>query len=131
MTSGCRPVTALQRSMLLSSVRAPRSGEYVVQDVCITRENLDLTRLQQAWRRLAEAHPALRWRFLSDRSGAFLQCFEAESSVEWVDTTGELETVLRADCERGFDFAAGPPIRFTLLRTSNLTSTLILTCHHA
>jgi hypothetical protein len=36
------PLTSLQKSMVLSSMRSPRSGTYVVQDVCELPEDLDV-----------------------------------------------------------------------------------------
>jgi len=46
--------------MVLASLRTPRSGVYVIQNVCESDENLDAARLQRPWQAVAAAHPALR-----------------------------------------------------------------------
>ena len=55
-----RPLTAMQTSMVLASMRDPHSGVYLVQDVCETPEALDCARLRRAWRMVAGRQPALR-----------------------------------------------------------------------
>ena len=53
-------LSALQRSMVLSSLRSPRAGWYIVQDVCEVNHELDTDLLKEAWIRIADRHAALR-----------------------------------------------------------------------
>ncbi len=129
-------LTPLQAAMVLASLRAPRAGAYIVQDICDTSEEFDCTRLMTAWDTVAQRHPALR--SLID-SAALSQRPVPDPAVSWqeLDWSGldprasdcRLEAFLREDWERGFDFD-GVPIRFTLIRRAR-GSTLLWTAHHA
>lgn len=128
-----RPISSLQKSMVLASIRTPRSGIYIVQEVCELAENVDFGLLRQAWRTVAQRHAALR--AVIEFSGGNPTGLRAqeEPEISWQELDGktELSVFLRQDRERGFDFQSGTPIRFALLRTSQNSCTLIWTSHHA
>lgn len=138
---GLFPLTALQRAMVLASRQAPRSGLYVIQDVCESSRALDAERLRRAWRSVAQRHPALRTSLATAAGGELWQRNNAEAEISWqeLDWTGvppdekpeRLAAFLRRDWERGFDFDAGIPMRFALLRMPDHASVLIWTVHHA
>jgi hypothetical protein len=124
-------LSPLQTSMVLASLRAPRSGVYIVQDVCRFEEELDVPRLKQAWDMVAARHAALRSAI--DPAGLTLR-LDPNARYEWreLGDDQELETFLREDWGRGFNFDEGVPIRFALLRGAPEGRwTLVWTVHHA
>ena len=44
------PLTSLQETMVLATIRAPRSGVYMLQGVCELAEELNVPLLERAWR---------------------------------------------------------------------------------
>jgi amino acid adenylation domain-containing protein len=135
------PLTSLQRSMLLASMGAPRSGMYLVQDVVELGEDVDAGLLRRAWRIVAQRHPALRRAVeLEDSAPAWLRLQE-DPEIHWreLDWTGmsseeqkaRLESFVRQDRESGFHDWNGVPMRFAVLRTSSNSCTLIWSWHHA
>ena len=127
--------------MVLASRQAPRSGLYVIQDVCESDRALDTESLRSAWRSVAQRHPALRTSFVSAAGGELWQQVDEEAEIPWqeLDWTGvepdqradRLAAFLRQDSERGFAFDAGIPMRFALVRMPEHSSILIWTVHHA
>jgi non-ribosomal peptide synthetase component F len=124
------PLTAMQRAMVLASLRAPSSGAYVLQRICESREPLDMALLQRSWERVMDRHPALRSRVVRDADDAFRLRVEEAPEVPWGRLEmGNVADFLRADRELGFRFEDGVPIRFTLWQTP-MGSTLLWTVHH-
>src|ERR1039458_1209485 len=125
----------------LASRQAPRSGLYVIQDVCESAQDLDSQRLWSAWRSVAQRHPALGTSFVTDAGGDLWQRVNQDPEIPWqeLDWTGveptqkadRLAAFLRRDWERGFEFYAGIPMRFALLRMPEHSIILIWTVHHA
>ncbi len=135
------PLTSLQKSMVLASMRAPRSGVYILQDICELSESLDSELLEAAWHRVAQRHPALRTSVaVASGNKLFEQRVHQKPSISWrkldwssavaEQNQDRLEEFLREDRERGFDFDDHVPMRFTLIRTSERSHTLIWTIHH-
>lgn len=127
----CRPLTPTQTSMVLASMRDPQSGVYIVQDVCETAEELDVDLLQRAWRVVAGRHPALRTTIETRAGEPVGQRVQPEAEIKWHVEDRQLAEFLPADRARGFDFAQGVPMRFSVLRVPGGSSTLIWTSHHA
>ena len=133
------PLTSLQKSMALASLRAPRSGAYILQDVCELNEALDPELLESAWRQVAQRHTALRISIIRAED-KFLQREHVNPAIPWLrldwsdiapdQRQKSLDELLRQDSERGFIFDHGVPIRFTLIRNSERSHTLIWTVHH-
>lgn len=127
--------------MVLASRQAPRSGIYVIQDVCRSVQDLDTERLKTAWRSVARRHPALRASLVTTAGGEIWQRVDEEAETSWqeLDWTGvapdqepdKLAAFLRRDWERGLDFDAGIPMRFALLRMPEHACILVWTVHHA
>ena len=117
-------LTSLQQSLVLASMRAPRSGAYVIQEVCETTELLDIDRLQHAWRNMAARHEALRTSVETDSRGNLWQQVNETSQIPWQELAwngvptkeapSKLDGWLRTDRELGFDFRSGVPARVTL-----------------
>jgi amino acid adenylation domain-containing protein len=127
--------------MVLASRQAPRSGLYVIQDVCESVQDLDMELLKSAWRSVAQRHPALRAGFVTAAGSELWQRVNEEPEISWqeLDWTAvaphekphRLAAFLRRDRERGFEFDAGIPMRFALLRMPEHSGILIWTVHHA
>jgi amino acid adenylation domain-containing protein len=127
--------------MVLASVRAPRSGHYIVQEVCELAESVDIDLLRDAWRIVARRHAALRTSIeIIDGKPSRLRVHDVSElrfqEFSWIGLSGEaqqaqLAAFLRQDRESGFDFQGGTPIRLAVLRTSLSSSTVIWTSHHA
>jgi amino acid adenylation domain-containing protein len=127
--------------MVLASRLAPQRGLYVIQDVCESSEELDAELLQRAWRGVADRHPALVTSFVTGAGGDLRQRVTEGPEMSWQELdwttvtpdekTDRLTAFLRQDWERGFDFDAGIPMRFALLRLPHRASILIWTIHHA
>lgn len=132
-------LSSLQQSMVLASMRAPRTGVYLIQEVCETPERLDLDLLQRAWQRMAERHTALRTSIEIDSGGKLRQRVNlaeiAWQELDWSRAARDekplkLAAWLRNDRDRGFDFGAGVPARVTLIHWAG-SCTLIWSMHHA
>jgi amino acid adenylation domain-containing protein len=139
--SALLPIASLQKSMLLASLRAPRDGVYLVQDVCELDGAFDVRLLHSAWRAVVERHPAIRRAVcFRDRDPAGFR-FDHGAAEHWREEDytnlpaglqeGRIESLLRVDRERGFDFDGGAPVRVTVIRTSGSSVTLVWTIHHA
>ena len=134
------PLTALQQSMVLATLRAPRSSIYVIQQALELAENVNVGLLESAWRKVAERHPALRSSVVLFTEGRFRQrvhsnCATPIIRLDWSSVVpGEREPrlaeFLRQDWERGFNFEDGVPMRLTLIQHSQRSYTLIWTIHH-
>jgi amino acid adenylation domain-containing protein len=127
--------------MVLASIRAPGAGVYVIQDVCEMEELADPVRLQEAWRGIAQRHPALRTRIEAGSTGDLRQSVEPAPRYEWSEQdwstvpSSELDAklgrFLQQDRERGFHWEDGVPMRFAYIRTAKRNSILVWTVHHA
>jgi len=121
----------MQRAMVLASLRAPRSGAYVLQRIWERDEPWELPLLEIAWRRVIERHAALRTRISERADGTWAMQIEEVPPIVWeVSDGGDLADFLRADRERGFAFQDGVPMRLTIRPTPG-GSTLVWTVHHA
>ena len=132
------PLTNLQKSMVLASMRAPRAGIYVIQDVCELSEEIDTAVLRNAWERIAARHAALR---TGIDSATFVQTYQDSletfwQELDWSACSPEARETkwldwLRADRERGFALDGGVPLRFTFIRKAPQANLLVWTVHHA
>ena len=130
----------MQRNMVFAFMRDPRSGAYIVQDVCETPETFDLARLQCAWRVLAGRHSALRTMVQIDAEQQPWQWIADTPELPWneSDWTGvadedcktRLASFLNEDRACGFDFAGSVPMRMHLFHMPGGASVLIWTSHH-
>ncbi|MGD0774761.1 MAG: amino acid adenylation domain-containing protein [Candidatus Solibacter sp.] len=136
-----RPLSPMQRSMVLASLRGPRSGVYLLQDVCELAAEADLARLREAWRLTARRHQALRTRIEMSPRGEPHQAVEelppdVWQELDWRGLRAEeaqaaMADLLQSDRARGFRFEDGVPMRFVLIRMPGERSTIVWTLHHA
>ena len=135
------PLTPLQEGLAFhAAARAPGEPDpYVVQHTLGLAGPVDAGRLRAAAAALLDRHPHLRARFWQTEDGRVLQVVPAGGGVAWrdVDLGGlapdeqarRIALVAADERDRGIDLAAGPPVRFALLRLDG-EFRLVLTCHH-
>ncbi len=126
--------------MVLASLRAPRSGVYVLQEILELTEDLNAELLASAWRQVAERYPPLRTSIIVSGHDHPLQRVSENPPTSWLtlDWSGtpadqmedRFAEFLRLDWERGFNFDDGVPLRLTLIRASEHSHKLIWTVHH-
>ncbi|MEO8658780.1 MAG: amino acid adenylation domain-containing protein [Bryobacteraceae bacterium] len=124
-------MTALQRSMILASLAAPREGLYLIQDVCELPGSTNIAVLRDAWRAVVRRHPAMRRAvdFAQGMPAGFLP--DSDAAEYWRDESAcTIDPLLRHDRALGFEFGSSAPIRVTTLREPN-SLTVIWTIHHA
>jgi amino acid adenylation domain-containing protein len=134
------PLSAMQKSMVIASFRAPTSGVYVLQVVCSFQETVDRIRLHEAWRYVIERHELLR-SAIHIQSDGIIQLGRSDIAAQWTEIDWselspeqqgqKFDNFVRADWIRGFDFTSGPPHRAVLIRRSDSHYQFLWTCHHA
>jgi amino acid adenylation domain-containing protein len=124
-------MTALQRSMVLASLRAPRDGVYLVQDVCELNGPFDVALLHEAWRAVVRRHPAIACAVsIRDGDPAGFHADDRASEYWREEDCSNVEDFLRGDREQGFDFEVGAPVRIAVIRALDNSITLVWTVHH-
>lgn len=127
--------------MLLPALLGGRfTGAYVLQALCRLPARCDAVALRRAAGRLAARHDLLSASFVRDGGGFILHLHDPlPPAVEERDLTAlsaaqaaaSLDDFLEADRLRGFDIAAPPLHRLTLLRLPAGEDALVWTVHHA
>ena len=135
------PLSPLQAGTLFNSLLAPGTGADVVQAVITLRERVDAAALRSAWAAAMERHPILRTRFRWEEEREPLQEVRRRVEVPWREEDwrgvgdeareARFDAFFRADRARGFDPAAAPLFRLTLIRTADAESVMAWTFHHA
>ncbi|GLZ40765.1 hypothetical protein Acsp05_43890 [Actinokineospora sp. NBRC 105648] len=129
------PTTPLQAGLLfLSRFDESTVDVYTTQQVLSLTGEVDGARLRAAAQALVDRHDTLRASFPALASGTVAQVIARRTTVPWRQVTAdETETARLVDAERAtrFDLAAGPLLRFLLIRLGPDTSRLVLTNHHA
>jgi len=68
-------LSPLQEGMLFHTLRSPGSGVYIEQLYCLLRGNLDVPRLEEAWRKVIERHAR------SDAASGTIECLTGVAVV--------------------------------------------------
>lgn len=132
------PLTPLQEGLYFHSVFDDDSaGSYVEQQLLTLEGELDAGRLAAATTRLLALYPNLAARFTALADGRVVSVLEsgAEAPFTTLDRPGitdeELHDLAERDRRAGFDLAAGPLMRFTLVRDPRSgRNVLVQTVHH-
>ncbi|MFI6638820.1 amino acid adenylation domain-containing protein [Streptomyces sp. NPDC050504] len=131
------PLTPLQEGLYFHSVYDDASsGAYVEQQLLTLEGEVDAERLAAAASRLLAVHPNLAARFTALADGRVVSVVESgvRAPFTLLDRPGITDEELREYAERdrraGFDLAAGPLTRYTLIRTAIGRSVLVQTVHH-
>ncbi|HKH43684.1 MAG TPA: condensation domain-containing protein [Thermoanaerobaculia bacterium] len=124
-------LSLLQQEMLFHAVQHPKDDVHVVQ-LCVSLSGpLSLPALEAAWDRMAARHPALRTSFRPWKVPAQLvqRRVKLPFAVHERRQDPEIASFLEEDRARGFDPAAGPLIRLSVLRTAPDEHLLVWTHH--
>ncbi|MDQ0982849.1 non-ribosomal peptide synthetase [Streptomyces sp. V2I9] len=131
------PLTPLQEGLYFHSVFDDEAtGAYVEQQLLSLDGEVDAERLEAAATRLLALHPNLAARFTALADGRVVSVLETGKRPPFtvLDRPGltdeEIRDLAEADRRAGFDLAAGPLMRFTLIRTGAGRTTLVQTVHH-
>jgi amino acid adenylation domain-containing protein/non-ribosomal peptide synthase protein (TIGR01720 family) len=134
------PLSSMQEGMLFHTVAAPESGVYVAQLTYGLHGALDPAALRRAWQHALDRHPALRTGFLWDQAALPLQVVCAGAQLPWeehdwralpeAEREARLDALLERDRARGFDLAAPPLMRVTLVRTGDDRWEVVWSHHH-
>ncbi|MFG1645416.1 amino acid adenylation domain-containing protein [Amycolatopsis sp. NPDC049252] len=128
-----------QRGMFAGALAdSSHEGTHIDQFVFTLTGSVDPGRLAAAWRAVVRRHAALRTAFvLADRAEPVQVVLAAADLVvdtlDWRDSTdpgAELDDLLRAERERGFDLTKPPLMRVTLARAAEQRWSLVWTVHH-
>ncbi|MER5965788.1 amino acid adenylation domain-containing protein [Streptomyces sp. NPDC002057] len=124
------PASAAQQGIWINERIAPLGSVHHMPFAVHFEGPLDTTALAAACADVAERHPALTLT-VGEEDGVPLLAPGPAPSLSVRDTGPErLAAELAAGSAEPFDLAAGPPVRFTLLRTDPTHATLLVVAHH-
>ncbi|WP_445495232.1 amino acid adenylation domain-containing protein, partial [Pseudomonas sp. 8(2025)] len=132
------PLSPMQQGMLFHTLYQEEGGDYINQ-LRVDVDGLDPERFRQAWQATIERHDILRSGFLwQGELPAPIQVVYKQVSLECVEhdwrstqqAPQALDTLAATERQRGFDLAAAPLLRLTLVRTGEQRYHLIYTNHH-
>ncbi|MGE8415760.1 MAG: amino acid adenylation domain-containing protein, partial [Pseudomonas sp.] len=132
------PLSPMQQGMLFHTLYQQDGGDYINQ-LRVDVDGLDPERFRQAWQATIERHDILRSGFLwQGELPAPLQVVYKQVSLECAEhdwrsteqTPQALDALAAVERQRGFDLAAAPLLRLTLVRTGEQRYHLIYTNHH-
>ena len=133
-------VTSIQAGMVFHSLAHPGSGVDVEHVSMLLRENIDLTKLQSAWKNVSLKHDVLSAIVVMDDSGMPRLKVIANSAPEvieldWTDKSGSEVSVARVQLMyenrvRGFDIQASVPIRFHIVKLDDNRTWILWSFHH-
>ena len=134
------PLTPAQAGMLMSTLREPKPGLYVVQMRFSLAGHLDSARLTGAWEALVARHEMLRTAIVWDKTSSPVNVVMAAAAmpIEEVDLSalsadarsGAVSDFLTLDRRRGFDLQRAPLSRITLLDLGGGEREMVWTHHH-
>jgi hypothetical protein len=134
------PLSPMQQGMLFHLLYAPKSGMYFQQLSCTLRGDLDPEAFERAWQRVVDRHSILRASFVWEDLAEPIQVVHRQARLpferlDWrhlspAQQQERLESFRRADQDRGFDLAAAPLMRLTLIRLAEDTYQFIWSYLH-
>ncbi|MFD3514398.1 amino acid adenylation domain-containing protein [Streptomyces sp. NPDC058657] len=135
------PLSPLQSGLLFHSVFDEATPDiYTVQSTFHLAGPLDAGRARQAAEALLRRHASLRVAFRQRKDGEWAQLVAARYKLPWTEVDlshlpaeeadTEARRVTLTDRETRFDIGRPPLIRFTLIRTDELSHRLVFTIHH-
>jgi amino acid adenylation domain-containing protein/non-ribosomal peptide synthase protein (TIGR01720 family) len=134
-------LSPMQKGMLFHYLKEPHSGVDVEQLVLHLSEEVDICRLQAAWKWLVGRHDILRVQFnwegvsgphqevLTEIRTPFV--FEDLRTVTDSGQSERLRIFLETDRLLGFELDRAPLLRFTLFQWREASFSLVWTFHHA
>ncbi len=126
------PLTPLQAGMLFHSLVDGDPTAYQDQVRIRLSGVRDPRRLGQAWQHVVDRTPALRIRLAWQDMDQPVQVVERHMTVPvaYHDAGADVDAIIAADARTGFDLAAGPLLRITIVTLSPDEVLVIWTSHH-
>ncbi|WP_298917451.1 non-ribosomal peptide synthetase [uncultured Nostoc sp.] len=134
------PLSPIQQGLLFHTLYVPESQMYFEQWSCSLHGNLNLAALQQAWQQVIQRHPVLRTVFNWQSLDEPVQIVRRQVELPWQqydwrklslsEQTQQLEKFLESDRHIGFNLAAAPVMRLTLIQVTDNTHYFIWSHHH-
>jgi amino acid adenylation domain-containing protein len=141
MKTDAYPLSAMQQSMILSTIKLPGGGIYLLQYVGYLGESLQEANFRLAWARAIQRHAVLRCAFSWQDNGELIQEEHEQVAIPWQvedwssqskeEQKKRLETFLKGDRRSGFDLNSAPLLRIALFRQAEASYVFVLTLHHA
>jgi amino acid adenylation domain-containing protein/non-ribosomal peptide synthase protein (TIGR01720 family) len=135
------PLAPMQQGILLHSLLEQGNGIYLMQDQYEVGSDVDFEAFKFAWQQVVQRHPALRTAFHGLESGVQRQVVmrRVPSPAQLIDLShlsreaaeAELEALLSAEREQGFDFARAPLLRLRLVKLGEADFRIVQSHHHA
>lgn len=131
------PLTPTQEGMLYHSLAAADAGLYHEQICFALPADVDVARLQHAWRQAVAGCPALRTTFELNAAAGPLQIVHQQMPLSWQFIDGRarqeqrLATLWQDDRQQGFDLRQGPLFRITLFTAAQGDMRMLFSHHHA
>jgi amino acid adenylation domain-containing protein len=140
MKQSSYPLSAMQLSMLLSSMESPEAGIYLIQYIGFLNEALHETTFRWAWERATQRHAVLRSAISWQTGAEPVQEVLEQAAVLWQvedwrglspeELQNRLESYLQADRQGGVDFGTAPLMHMALFREAEAGYIFIWTFHH-
>ena len=134
------PLSPLQRGLLFHSLYQPDRNAYFTQELCTLRGELNVTHLEEAWRRVIERHSVLRTGFVWEGVDEPLQLVHKRVNLPFVKhdwrsiPAGEqqrrLDLLLEEDRRRPFQLSEAPLMRWILIQLGEDAHQFIWDYHH-
>jgi hypothetical protein len=133
-------LSPVQKGILFHGLYAPEMGLYFIQFSYTVRGNLNVVAFERAWQQVIARHTILRTSFYWEEIDKPLQVVHRQVKVpleqqDWrgIESTEQqerLESFLKCDRDRGFDFSQAPLMRVTLIRLADEVYQIIWSKHH-
>jgi hypothetical protein len=135
------PLSPLQSGVLFHWLDNPDSGVYFIQSVHELDGDLDVPIFTEAWERVVRRHTTLRTTFLWDgldepvqivRAGApvVLRRLDWSEETDQSDLDSQVEALMAAEREHGFDMARSVPSRLDLISAGDRRHLLVWHAHY-
>ncbi|MBW4575237.1 MAG: amino acid adenylation domain-containing protein [Aphanothece sp. CMT-3BRIN-NPC111] len=134
------PLSPMQQGILFHTLYAPHSGMYCEQLSCTFKGSLNIPIFQRSWQQVSDRHPSLRTAFVWEGIKEPVQVVNRQVQLPWVqhdwqnlspvEQQQQLETLLQADREQGFELSKAPLMRLTLIHLAPDTYQFIWSHHH-
>jgi hypothetical protein len=133
-------LSPVQQGILFHSLYAPELKLYFIQVSFTVHGHFNLAAFDRAWQQVAQRHTVLRTSFYWEEIDKPLQVVHRNVKVpieqhDWrgvdpVERDKRLESFVKSDRERSFDFSQAPLMRLTLFRLTDDSYQIIWSKHH-
>ncbi|MBI4524203.1 MAG: amino acid adenylation domain-containing protein [Deltaproteobacteria bacterium] len=133
-------LSPMQHGLLFHSLDAPESGVYCIRLGYTLRGELDVSAFLRSWQHVMDRHPALRTSFHWQELQKPLQVVHRRVEVEveqqdWRSLSPgeqerEIDSRLKAEARRGFNFTTAPLMRWVLARGAEDIHHFLWSFHH-